>query len=95
MRELIETIKGNGVLRAPDGTVQEIKYDLKVYQNMIPTPNQGDPNAKIPGLKEIRGRIEPVCFVGVNGVTLQLLDGSKLGILVTDSGGAVHASPIE
>jgi hypothetical protein len=95
MRELIDEIKGKGILTAPDGTSREITYHLDVYQNMIPTPNQGDPNAKIPGLKEIRGRIATVYFTGINGVTLQLQDGRKMNLLVTDSGGAVHASPIE
>jgi hypothetical protein len=95
MQRHIEEIKGKGILTAPDGTSREISYDLDVRQNMIRTPNMGDPNAMIGGLKEIRGRIAPVYFTGINGVTLQLQDGRKMRLLVTDSGGAVHASPIE
>jgi len=92
MRQLIENIKGKDIATAPDGTSQEVTYDFDVYEEMIPAANQ----AMIPsGLKEIRGRISPACFFNVRGVILQMEDGRKMSLVVTDTRGSLDATPIE
>jgi len=93
MQRHTETLRGNGILTAPDGTRREVSYVLRFYQDMISVGNQDRPNAAIPGgLLEIRGEITPACFVDQNGVTLRTQDGRIFG-LVFDSAGKVTATP--
>jgi hypothetical protein len=94
MERIIEgNIKGRGVLTLGSLTTptahHEVTYYLDVYQNVIRVPNMGDPNATIGGLKEVRGRIAPVYFMGLNDVNLQLEDGRRMNLIVRDTGGAV------
>ena len=88
-----KNITGKGVLTlgnlAEPEAHHDVTYRLDVYQNVIPVPNMGDPNARIDGLKQVRGRIAPVYFTGMNGVKLQLHDGRRMDLIVTDSGGSV------
>jgi hypothetical protein len=97
MEKIIEAnIKGKGVLTlgglAEPTEHYEVNYQLDVYQNVIRTPNQGDPNATIGGQKKVRGRIAPVYFTGMNGVKLQLQDGRRMNLTATDTGGGVTGS---
>jgi hypothetical protein len=48
-----------------------------------------NPHATMPGLKEIQGRIEPVCFFGESGLLLQMKDGRKLKFFFTDMQGHI------
>ena len=86
-------IKGKGVLTvgslAAPAAHHDVTYNLDVYQTVIRVPNMDDPNAAIGGLKEVRGRIAPVYFTGLNDVKLQLQDGGRMNLIVSDTGGAV------
>jgi hypothetical protein len=55
-----------------------VSYELLVYQQEIPAGTLDGPQATVPGLKEIGGRIEPVCFFGENELKLQTQDRRKL-----------------
>lgn len=86
----IETMKGKGTVTSRDGTQQvSVQYELHLYQQEIPAGTLADPTATLPGLKEIRGHVKPVCFFGQNGLTLQMQDGRKLQFFFTDTEGSI------
>ncbi len=84
----IETMKGDGTVTADDGEQFSVKYELNVYQDEIPAGNMDDPRATIPGLKDIRGWVEPVRLFDQT-LTLEMQDGRKLKFFFTDSHGNI------
>ena len=85
----IETLKGIGTVTSSQGQPEPVNYELHIYQQEVPAATLDDPHATIPGLKEIRGRIDPVCFFGENGLTLEMQDGRKLQFFFTSSEGSI------
>jgi hypothetical protein len=49
----------------------------------------GNPHATIPGLKDVRGSVTPVCFFGENDLTLAMKDGRRLKFFFTDGVGTI------
>lgn len=84
-RELERTGHGDGerAQQAP-GTC-----DLDVWQEDIPAGMQNAPDATIPGLKEIRGTVDPVCCFGREDLILTMEDGRKLKFFFTDMNGSI------
>ncbi len=80
----IETMKGNGTVTADSGRAVAVRYELYVCQEEIAAGTLENPHATIPGMKEIRDRVEPVCFFGENGLLLQMQDGRKLKFFFTE-----------
>jgi hypothetical protein len=85
----VETMKGSGTVTPSSGEAVAVRYELHVYQKEIPAGTLANPHATIPGMKEIQGRIQPVCFFGEDGLLLQMQDGRKLKFFFTDSSGAI------
>lgn len=85
----VETIKGHGTMTSNAGEQLEVRYELHVYQDEIPAGTLDNPGGTIPGLKEIRGTIQPVRFFGENGLTLEMEDGRKLKFFFTDMHGSI------
>lgn len=90
MRHL-ETINGQGTVVSKSAGRVAVRYALHVYQDEI---NAGGltTTGTIPGLKTIEGTIQPVCFFGENGLTLELADGRTAKFLFMDSQGSVHVN---
>jgi hypothetical protein len=84
----IENMRGSGTVAAPNGESQSVSYNLDAYQNEIPVGS----HETIPGMKQITGRINPVCFFGQNGVVLQMQDGRKMKFFFKDMTGAIGFS---
>jgi hypothetical protein len=85
----IETLRGIGTVTSNAGQQVPVNYELHVYQQEIPAGTMDNPHATVPGLKEIRGRIEPVCFFGENGLALQMQDKRKILFFFTDMRGSI------
>ncbi len=85
----IETMRGTGTVTANNGEAVGVRYELHVLQQEIPAGTLQNPHATIPGLREIRGRIEPVCFFGESGLILEMQDGRKLKFFFIESSGAI------
>jgi len=88
MRHL-ETMKGHGTMTSNAGEQVAARYDLHVYQDEIHAGTLDNPGATIPGMKEIRGTVQPVRFFGENGLTLEMQDGRKLKFFFTDTHGNI------
>jgi hypothetical protein len=85
----IETMKGKGTVTGNSGQQVPVTYELHVYQSQVPAGTLDDPRATVPGLKEIRGRIEPVSFYGQERLLLEMQDGRKLRFFFTDMRGSI------
>ena len=88
---IIQTITGKGVVRSKDGKRTPVKYELTEFQEEIRAGHMEDPNASIPGLKQIRGWVDPVCFPG-DELTLELHDRRKLMFFFKDTNGNIVGS---
>jgi len=87
--EHIEMLKGVGTVTSGNGERVAVTYELHIYEERIPVGTMDDPHATMPGLKEIRGRIEPVCFFGENALVLELQDKRKLLFFFKDEQGSI------
>jgi hypothetical protein len=87
MMKLIETLEGKGTGISPTGNTP-VRYRLQVYEKQIPVGG----GQTIPGLKNIKGSIEP--FFGTFGETLmlELKDGSTVQFFFIDTKGTVQTS---
>ena len=88
MRHL-ETMNGRGTVESNTGEQAAVHYELHVYQDEIPAGNLVEGRATIPGLKQIQGMVQPVCFFGENGLTLEMQDRRKLKFFFTDTHGSI------
>jgi hypothetical protein len=85
----VETMNGSGTVTSGSGEQKPVRYEIDVYQEQIPVGSMTNPGATIPGLKDIRGRVEPVCFFGDGDLTLQMRDGRKMKFFFTDGRGTI------
>lgn len=88
MRHL-ETMNGRGIMTSNAGEQVAVGYELHVYQDEIHAGTLDNPGAALPGLKEIRGTVQPVRFFGENGLTLEMEDGRKLKFFFTVTQGSI------
>ena len=88
---LIQSVTGKGTVRSKDGKHVHVKYELTEFQEEVRAGHMGDPNASILGLKQIRGWVEPVSFIG-DELTLELQDNRKLKFFFTDTNGKIVGS---
>jgi hypothetical protein len=70
----------SGTAVADDGREQDVEYELCEHQETIRTPTLDDPNASIPGLKTLSGRMKPACFSDQGQFTLVTKQGQKYRI---------------
>ena len=88
MKQCIETLKGSGTVTVRDGQQVSVKYDLSVYEEDIPVTTFSTPRASISGLKEVRGRVDPVGFVGQT-LMLEMEDQRRLEFFFRDADGNI------
>jgi hypothetical protein len=84
----VETLKGNGTVTTKGGDQQAVRYVLQVYEAVIPTGKMTG-SATLPGFKDIRGRVEPLCFFNDRDLTLTLKDGRKVRFWFIDGDGNI------
>ena len=85
----IERMGGGGTVTSSRGEQKPVQYDLHVYQEEISLGTLENPNATIARTKDIRGRVDPVCFFGDSDLTLEMKDGRKMKFLFTDKRGTI------
>ena len=56
----LERMQGTGTVTSCNGNRKSVQYDLHVYEEEFSARTLEDPTATISGLKDIRGRVEPV-----------------------------------
>jgi hypothetical protein len=86
-----ESMEGRGVVGADDGQKVCVECELNVHLEEIPASSVADPQATIPGLRDIRGRVKPVCYFG-QVLTLEMEDGRKLRFFFNDTDGNIALS---
>jgi hypothetical protein len=87
MMKLIDTLEGKGTGISPTGKTP-VRYRLQICEKQIPVGG----GQTIPGLKNIKGWIEP--FFGTFGdtLTLELKDASTVQFFFVDTKGTVQTS---
>ncbi len=94
-KKLIDELSGTGAVYDESGKrVGEARYMLWVYQEMKFAGTLQDPDAELPGLKDIKGRVENLDTFDLLGktLTLHLEDGRHLDFLIENSGGDIAGS---
>ena len=89
MVHLVEESSGDGELLLKSRVLGPVRYEIKVFQglfaNGMPNPTQRMVEGSLGG-SDLAG------LVGLN-LTLQLQDGRKIGITISDEGGTIHQRP--
>jgi len=92
MVRLVEESSGDGELLLKSLVLRQVRYRIKVFQGMF---GNGLPN---PAQRTVEGSIDfggdgaASDLIGTN-LTLQLQDGRKIGITISDETGAIHTRP--
>src|SRR5436853_5375438 len=89
MVRLVEESAGDGELLMKSRVLGQVRYQIKVFQGMF---ENGMPN---PTARTVEGSIDGGDLAGLVGLnlTLQLADGRKIGISVTDETGTILTRP--
>jgi hypothetical protein len=89
MVRLVEESSGNGELLLKSRVLGQVRYQIQVFQEMF---GNGMPN---PTARTVEGSIDGSDLAGLVGLnlTLQLADGRKIGITVSDDAGTIHTRP--
>ena len=89
MVKLVEESAGDGELLLKSRVLGQVRYQIKVFQGMFAN---GMPN---PAERTVEGTIDGGDLAGLVGLnlTLQLADGRKVGISVSDEAGTIHTRP--
>jgi hypothetical protein len=79
-----ETIKGTGTVTSSSGEHAKVKYEIHItredaYGETIPLPSRD-------------GWVNPVCFFGVQTLTLALKDGRTAKFIYQNDSGAIHVN---
>jgi hypothetical protein len=80
----IETMKGRGVVTSSSGEHAMVEYELHTTQE--------DAYGQTVPLPSTDGWINPVCFFGVQHLTLTLKDGRTAKFIYRNDSGAVHVN---
>ena len=86
---MVEEAAGDGELLLKSRVLGQVRYQIKVFQGMF---GNGLPN---PAERTIEGCVDGSDFQGLVGLnlTLQLEDGRKIGIMISDESGTIHTRP--
>ena len=89
MARLVEESAGDGELLLKSRVLGPVRYEIKIFQG---TFGNGMPN---PAARTVEGSIDGGDLAGLVGLnlTLQLSDGRKIGISVSDEAGTIHTRP--
>jgi hypothetical protein len=85
----VERMNGTGIVTSESGDQKPVQYDLHVYQEEISVATLENPKAIIQGMKDIRGRVDPVCFFGDSDLTLEMKDQRRMKFFFTDRRGTI------
>src|SRR4051812_28067675 len=88
--QLLERLQGNGTVTTRNGEQKLVQYNIYIYAEEINAGTQENPNATIPGTRDLRGRVEPICFFNDKELTLTMQDGRNLHFCFTDKQGSIH-----
>lgn len=85
----MEESSGDGELLLKSRVLGRVRYEIKVFQGMF---GNGLPN---PAERTVQGSVDGSDFSGLLGInlTLQLQDGRKIGITISDESGTIHTRP--
>ena len=89
MVRLVEESAGDGALLLKSRELGQVRYQIKVFQGMF---ENGLPN---PTQRTVEGSVDGCDLSGLTGLnlTLQLQDGRKIGIMLSDESGTIHTRP--
>jgi len=89
MVRLVEESAGDGELLLKSRVLGQVRYQIKVFQGMF---GNGMPN---PTARTVEGSLDGSDLSGLVGLnlTLQLQDGRKIGITVSDESGTIQTRP--
>ena len=89
MVKVVEDSAGDGELLLKSRVLGQVRYQIKVFQGMFAN-GMPDPTART-----VQGSIDGSDLAGLVGLnlTLQLADGRKIGISVSDEAGTILTRP--
>ena len=89
MVTLVEEVSGDGELLLKSRVLGPVRYQIKVFQGMF---GNGLPN---PAERTVQGSVDGSDLSGLIGInlTLQLQDGRKIGVTISDESGTIHTRP--
>src|ERR1700704_1318470 len=92
MVRLGEESSGDGELLLKSHVLGPVRYQIKVFQGMfangLPNPTQ----RTVEGSVDVGAACAAADLVGAS-LTLQLQDGRKIGIMISDEPGTIHTRP--
>ena len=89
----IETLKGRGTVASGSGEdTAAVEYEIQIRHKEIPVNAYGE---TLPGLPSMDGWVKPVCFFGVQTLTLTLKDGRTAKFVYRNDSGDIHVNWIE
>ena len=93
MVRLVEESSGAGELLLKSLVLQQVRYQIKVFQgffegNGLPIPNQ----RTVEGSVDFGNANDTADLIGAN-LTLRLEDGRRIGVIIADETGAIHQRP--
>ena len=85
----MEETSGDGALLLNSRVLGSVRYQIKVFQGLF---GNGLPN---PAERTVEGLVDGSDFSGLLGInlTLQLQDGRRIGITISDESGTIHTRP--
>jgi hypothetical protein len=76
----VQTIRGSGPVTSKSGEQVVVQYELHILQK------------EFPSLPSISGYVSPVCFFGLDALTLKLDDGRTAKFNYKDAKGNIHVN---
>ena len=89
MVTLVEEVSGDGELLLKSRVLGPVRYQIKVFQGMF---GNGLPN---PAERTVQGSVDGSDLSGLIGInlTMQLQDGRRIGVTISDESGTIHTRP--
>jgi len=92
MVKLVEECSGDGELLLKSLVLRQVRYEIKVFQGMFANGLPNPAQRSVEGALDFGGESGTGDLVGAN-LTLQLQDGRKIGITISDDAGTIHTRP--
>jgi hypothetical protein len=92
MVKLVEESAGTGDLLLQSLVLRQVRYQIKVFQGMFANGLPNPAQRTVEGSLDFGGDNASADLVGAN-LTLQLQDGRKIGITISDDTGTIHTRP--
>jgi hypothetical protein len=92
MVRLVEESSGDGELLLKSLVLRQVRYQIKVFQGMFANGMPNPAERTVEGSIALADDTAAGDLVGAN-LTLQLSDGRKIGITISDETGTIHTRP--